>query len=363
MSLPDFRFQDPLWLLLLAPLLARFVWTRLRAKRGGAEPALVYSSRLLFDGAPRTFAQRLRALLPYVQALGCGLLVVALARPQQGRAETHITQDAIAIQMVVDRSGSMAALDFVIDGERMDRLEVVKRVFRRFVLGDGARLKGRRDDLIGLIVFGGYPETRCPLTFDHDALVEILGDVDIAGGDPALPESRLDPEFFKEERATAIGDALAVAVDRLKSVEARSRIAILLSDGDQTAGTLQPDEAAKLAKNAGIRVYTIAIGTNGIAPVPVIDAFGRQRLESYPVTLNEETLREIAAATDGKHFTAQNTDALIDVYATIDGLERTKIERSVFTRYDDRAWYALIPGVVLLALHVLATTTRFAGVP
>lgn len=363
MSLHDFRFQDPLWLLALVPLAVLFVRARMRARRGGSEPALVYSSRLLFDGAPRSFAQRIHALLPYVQMIGLALSIVALARPQQGRAETRITQDAIAIQMVVDRSGSMEALDFVVDGTRMNRLEVVKRVFRRFVLGDGDRLKGRRDDLIGLIVFGGFPETRCPLTFDHDALAKILDDVEVAGGDPALPEARLDPEFFKEERATAIGDALAVAVDRLSAVDARSRIAILLSDGDQTAGTLSPDQASTLAKNAGIRVYTIAIGTNGIADVPVIDPFGRKRFQPYPVTMNETTLREIAAATDGKHFSAQSTDALVDVYATIDALERTKLDRVVFTRYDDRAWFALIPGALLLALHALLVTTRFAGVP
>ncbi|MBK6939722.1 MAG: VWA domain-containing protein [Planctomycetes bacterium] len=363
MSLRDFRFQDPLWLLALVPVLAVFVGMRVRARRGGSAPALIYSSRLLFDAAPRSIAQRIKAMLPYVQVLGCALVILALARPQQGRAETRITQDAIAIQMVVDRSGSMEALDFVIDGERRNRLDIVKRVFKRFVFGDGDRLKGRHDDLIGLIVFGGYPETRCPLTFDHEALAKIVDDVEVPGGDPALPEQRLDPEFFKEERATAIGDALAVAVDRLAEVAARSRIAILLSDGDQTAGTLSPEQAAAVAKKAGIRVYTIAIGTNGLAPVPIIDTFGRRRIEQFPVTMNETTLREIASATDGKHFTAQDTESLIDVYATIDELERTRIERSVFTRYDDRAWFVLVPGVLLLALHVLLVTTRFAGVP
>ncbi len=342
--------HDPLWLLALLPAIVLPFF----AARRRARPAAKFSSVAPLAGAPRTARQALARLLPFLRVAGLVLLVVALARPQQGREEFRVRADGISIAMAIDRSGSMAAMDFKDDeGRPVERIDAVKRVFRSFVAGDG-KLQGRPDDWIGLVAFGGFAESRCPLTLDHDALLETLKDVKRAGigVDPGI--AARDPQFAREDGQTAIGDGLALAVERVKDAKTKSRIVILLSDGDQTAGALSPEEGAELAKAAGVKVYTIGIGSNGPAPFLVEDGFGRRFTEQHMVTMNEGALKQIAASTGGRYFNARDSDALKNVYEEIDALERTTTEGVVYTQYRELFEYALYPALLLLLAEFLA---------
>ncbi|MFP6766322.1 MAG: VWA domain-containing protein, partial [Planctomycetaceae bacterium] len=306
------RFQDPAWLLLAVPVLL----ISLAGIRRERRTAVLYSNVKLFRDLPVTLAQRVKRWLPWLSVTGMLLIVCALARPQSGRDEFRIRSEGISIEMCIDRSGSMEALDFPVDGRRMNRLEAVKRVFRQFVAGEG-EFEGRPDDLVGLVVFGGFADAKCPPTLDHGALLEILETVDIARPVTDRQGRVINEKLWQEERATAIGDAIAVAVDRLKDVKSRSRVIVLLSDGENTAGVVKPEEAAAAAAAFGIRIYSIGVGSTGMAPFPVTDAFGREILQAQPVRLDEETLRNLSEKTGGRYFNAQDIDALTNVYAEI----------------------------------------------
>ncbi|NQT16945.1 MAG: VWA domain-containing protein, partial [Planctomycetes bacterium] len=327
-----FRFQDPLWILLLAPLAVLGVLAILRQRR----VAVLYSDVSILGTLPVTMALRAKRLLPWVRLLGLALVIVALARPQRGREEFRIRTEGIAIQMCIDRSGSMQATDFHLDGQQVDRLTAVKRVFRDFVAGEG-RLPGRPDDLIGLVAFGGYAESKCPLTLDHGALVQVLDTVQMAELRQTLQDENLDRRMPKalqqqlraalqEETLTAVGDAVALAVDRLQDVKAKSKVIILLSDGKSNAGAVDPVAAAEAAKTFGIKVYAVGIGSTGWARVPVQDRFGRTYFERTWVELDEEALQNLAQTTGGRYFNAKDTKALEQVYTEIDALEKTLSE-------------------------------------
>ncbi len=163
--------------------------------------------------------------------------------------------------------------------------------------------------------------------------------------------------------ATAIGDALVLAVDRLKNVKAKSKVVILLSDGKQTAGVVQPSEAAEAAKTFGIKIYTIGVGTTGTAPFPTIDFFGNKAIRPQPVELDEQTLKAVAEATGGQYFNAQSTRALEEVYAQIDRLEKSLAEGRVFTQYRELYQYLIVPGIGLVLLELVASSTRFRSLP
>jgi Ca-activated chloride channel homolog len=352
-----FRFQDPLWLLLLVPLLAIGWWN------GRRRPAaVVYSNVEILKMLPRTAAQRVRRLLLWVGLAGLALATVALARPQRGKEEFRVRAEGIAIEMCIDRSGSMQAMDFEIDGEPVERLDIVKKVFRQFVNG-GDGLTGRRDDLVGFVDFGGFAEAKCPLTLDHGALEQMLDTVKIAQPIVDSQGRMINRELLQEDQSTAIGDALALAVDRLKSVKAKSKVIILLSDGGNNAGVTRPDEAADIAKTFGIKVYTIGIGTTGTAPMRVTDPFGRFVLRQVPVELDEGTLKMIAEATGGRYFNAQDTRSLKEIYAVIDKLEKTESEDRRYTEYREFYEYALLPGLALILAQVVLVSTRFRTLP
>jgi len=352
-----FRFESPWLLLSLIPVFA--VWLFVRWRR---RPAVMYSSTILIAQLPRTFAQRVRSLLPWLWLLGLCLVVVALARPQLGREETRIRAEGIAIEMCVDRSGSMQAMDFELAGEQVNRLAVVKDVFRSFVAGEDS-FAGRSDDLMGLISFGGFATAVCPLTLDHGALLEVLRTVQI----PAPIEDEdgriLNRSTLREESATAIGDALALAVARLKESTAKSRVVVLLSDGSNTAGVVTPEEAAETAREFGIRVYCIGIGSSGVAPFPVQDFAGRTVLQPQLVEFDESNLKRIAETTDGRYFNARNTEALRDVYAEIDQLEKTELEGRLYTDYRETFPWPLWTGVSCLLLVTVLQSTRMRGLP
>jgi len=352
------RFQDPVWLILLVPVLL----LSLAAIRRERRTAVLYSNVELLRDLPVTFAQRVRRWLPWLKVAGMVLIVAALARPQSGRDEFRIRSEGIAIEMCIDRSGSMEALDFPIDGTRVNRLEAVKQVFRQFVAGEEG-FDGRPDDLIGLVVFGGFADAKCPPTLDHGALLEVLDTVEIARPVTDQQGRVVNEQLWQEERATAIGDAVAVAVDRLKELESLSRVIVLLSDGENTAGVVKPEEAAEAAAAFGIRIYAIGVGSTGMAPFPVTDAFGREILQPQPVRLDEDALRNLSEKTGGRYFNAQDIDALTEVYAEIDRLEKTEIEGRLYTEYREVFQYLMLPGILCLVLQSALSHTRFRGLP
>lgn len=353
-----YRFQNPIWLWLLIPVVVAGIWSIRRNRR----TAVLYSNVELLRGLPVTLAQRVRRFLPWLRVLGLALIVLALARPQSGKEEFRIRTEGIAIQMCIDRSGSMQALDFPVDGERVNRLTAVKKVFREFVAGDGS-FDGRPDDLIGLVVFGGFADAKCPPTLDHGALLEVLDSVKIAEPVRDRNGQIINRRLLQEEQATAIGDAIAVAVDRLKDVESKSRVIVLLSDGENTAGVVQPEEAAEAAAAFGIRIYSIGVGSSGMAPFPAVDAFGRQVLQAQPVRLDEETLQMLSEKTGGRYFNAQDTDGLAEVYAEIDRLEKTETEGRLYTEYQEIFQSLMLPGLICVLLQIGLSATRFRGLP
>lgn len=352
-----FRFESPAALLLLIPVIGIGVLTLLRRRH-----TILYSSASLLKHLPVTFRQRLRRLLPWLQLLGLILVTVALARPQLGREETRIRTEGIAIQMCIDRSGSMQALDFPVNGEQVNRLDAVKTVLRKFVSGSDA-FDGRADDLIGLIAFGGFASALCPPTLDHGALLDVLESVRIPEPIRDAEGRILNEELLQEEQATAIGDALALAVDRLKELNAKSRIIVLLSDGENTAGVVSPEDAAAAAAEFGIKVYSIGVGSNGMAPYPGVDLFGRRVLQQQRVRLDEATLKAIAEKTNGLYFNAKDTDGLTQVYAEIDRLEKTEIEGRVYTSYREIFGYLMWTGLGCMLLTVILGSTWLRGLP
>ncbi len=354
----ELRLAEPLWLLMCLPLLLATMIS-LRGERRGA---VVYSSVRLLESLPVTLAQRVKWLLPWLRFAGMLLVIVALARPQHGLKDFRIQTEGIAIVMCIDRSGSMQALDFQLDGNRVDRLEAVKAVFHDFVAGNG-RLPGRPDDQIGLVSFGGFAEAKAPLTLDHGALLEVLKTVEIAQPVYDRNGEVINLRYLEEERATAIGDAVALAVERLRDVRAKSKVIILLSDGENTAGVIEPADAAKAAESFGIKIYSIGVGSTGTAPIRMIDPFGREKLVRQHVRLDEATLKMIAETTQGRYFNAKDTNSLEDVYQDIDQLEKTQLEGRLYTEYRELFQWWLLPGLALVVTELSLRCTRFRSLP
>lgn len=332
-------------LLLAIPLLA---WRLFSARRNAA---IRFSTVSLARSVSPTLRQRLMWLPKALTLAAVVFMILGLARPREGREQTVIDTEGIAIEMVVDRSGSMRALDFQIEGENVDRLTAIKNVAGKFVTGDGG-LEGRFSDLVGLITFAGYADGITPPTLDHGFLVNNLNRTEIV----SIPK----------EDGTAIGDAIALAVEKLNALDDRqdekvkSKIVILLTDGENTAGDLDPLAAADLAQTMGIKIYTIGVGTKGQAPIPVNDAFsGRQVIRWMPVNIDEETLQKVAEITEGKYFRATDTDSLERIYAEIDQLEKTKVEADHFVDYRElavqplRAGWINLPPLLLVAFLLL----------
>jgi Ca-activated chloride channel family protein len=355
-----FRFYSWPWLI-LAPAALAALWWRARPQR---RPAALFSSVTDLKGLPVTLAQRVRGSLPYFYGLSLCLLITALARPQAGRAESRITGQGIAIEMVLDTSGSMEALDFQLGGRDVSRLEAVKHVIQEFVLGSRAsRLAGRLDDLVGLVAFGGFADSKCPLTLDHGALIDIVGGLEIPRPIRDSQGQVINAQALQEELATAIGDGVAVAVDRLRGSKAKSKVIILLTDGDCNAGVVDPREAARIAAESGIRLYTIGIGRSGVVPVPREDEFGNRVLVPAQFRIDEELLREMAQTGHGRYFHASDSEGLARVYAEIDALEKTGFEETKYAEYRELfPWFAA-PGFALILLVGALGETRFRSLP
>jgi len=360
MVMDALRLYSPFWLVLVAIAVAGLYW-RFRSRR---RPAAVFSSVAELKGLPVTLAQRMRRCLPYLYGLGLCLVIVGLARPQSGRSESKITGEGIAIELVLDISGSMEALDFQLKGRDVSRLEAVKHVIREFILGSReSGLSGRPDDLAGLVAFGGFADSKCPLTLDHGALVDIVAGLEVPKPVRDHRGRVINAQALQEELSTAIGDGVAVAVDRLRGAKARSKVIVLLTDGDSNAGVVDPREAAQIAAEWGIKLYTIGIGRNGVVPVPQEDEFGNRVLVAAQFRIDEELLRDMAHTGGGKYFHASDTEGLARVYAEIDKLEKSQFEETKYLEYTELfSWFAASGLGLIFVVGVLAET-RFRSLP
>lgn len=356
----SFRFYSWLWSLFI-PVVLMLGWWRLQSR---LRPAAVFSSIADLKGLPVTVMQRIRRLMPYVYGLGLCLIIVGLERPQSGRSESRITGEGIAIELVLDISGSMEAIDFQLGGKDVSRLEAVKYVISEFVLGSRTSgLPGRKDDLVGLVAFGGYADSKCPLTLDHGALVDIVRSLEIPKPIRDRKGRVLNSQSLKEDLATAIGDGLALGVDRLRGAKAKSKVVILLTDGDNNAGAIDPREAARIARETGIKVYTIGIGRNGVVPVPQEDEFGQRVLVPSQFRIDEELLKEMASTAGGEYFHASDSAGLAKVYSQIDRLEKSEFNETKYSEYTELfAWFAG-PGLILALLVGVLNETLFRSLP
>lgn len=350
-------FHDP-WFLLLLPLVPLVGWRLWTSRR---QSAVTFSSAATSWDIRPTWRQRLLWLPSALLLIALTLMILAMARPRHGREQTIIDSEGIAIEMVVDRSGSMRALDFQIEGQHVDRLTAIKNVAAKFVGGDEqdskqAVLPGRASDLIGLIAFAGYADAITPPTLDHAFLISQLDNVRIV-------DARRDGHG---EDGTAIGDAISLAVNKLSTLDERqqekikSKVIILLTDGENTAGEIEPMQAAELAATMGIKVYTIGVGTKGRAPYAVRTPTGRTVIQYDFVNIDEETLQAIANETSGKYFRATDTESLEAIYDEIDQLEKTKVESQQFVDYRELAVQSArlggirVPALLLVAMLLLA---------
>ncbi len=334
-------FGSPIYLLLLIPL-AVAVWFVYRRR---VRQALLFAPFHRLPDNRSTWRTRIRPIAPILYLLGAALAILALARPQTIFSRTVRKSDAIAIQMVVDCSGSMQALDFSTQDKQRTRLDAVKETFGEFI-------KQRPGDLIGLITFGGYASSRAPLTLDHDALLHSL-----KGVETAREQFNKDGQLMnQEEMLTAIGDALVTGCARLENSDVKSRIIVLLSDGDSNTGIIKPEEAAKAAKTMGVKVYTIGVGTTGRAPFLARDMFGRQTIGYAEVTIDENQLRNLATITGGQYFNVTDPKGLAHTMETISKLEKTTINTELYNKYDEHFPLFLIPGLLLLTLGAIINT-------
>ena len=275
-----------------------------------------------------------------LRALVLVLLLIALSGPRKLLAESKLASEGIDIVLALDVSGSMNAEDYVINGQRISRLDIIKSTVENFI-------KQRTNDRMGLIVFGSQAYTVCPLTMDHDWLLENLHQVRIG----------------VIEDATAIGSGIATSLLRLKKSKAKTRIIVLLTDGVNNSGKIQPLDAAKLAQSMGIKVYTIGAGTTGIVPFPEIDEFGNKHYVQAQFDLDEDTLKKIADMTGAKYFRAADTQSLQNIYTQIDRLEKTKIVEKGYKQYEPLFWYCVDAALVLLALEIILTNSVFLKIP
>ena len=321
-------FAEPLFLYLLIAIPAMIAFYIL--KQQSVTASLRMPGLQSFAQAGITFRNYLRHILFALRTIALTLLIIVLARPQKTDKFQDISTEGIDIVLAQDISGSMLARDF-----RPDRLEASKNIATEFI-------SGRPYDRIGLVVFSGESFTQCPLTTDHAVLINLLREI----------------QSGMIEDGTAIGMGLATAVNRIKDSKAKSKVIILLTDGVNNRGEIAPATAAGIAKTFGIRVYTIGVGTQGMAPYPVQTPYGIQ-YQNMPVEIDEAILQEIAQNTGGKYFRATDNDKLIQVYREIDKLEKSKIDVRQFSRKEEKFLFPAILAFCMLIFEITARNTIF----
>ncbi|TNE35993.1 VWA domain-containing protein [bacterium] len=329
--LNNVQFANPefFWLLLIIPLL---ICHKIFAANKN-NPTLKYSDTTPFEGT-KNWKVRLRELPYYIRLIIIALICVILARPQTTSGEQKVTTEGIDIVLAMDVSTSMLAEDL-----QPNRLKAAKEAASEFI-------DNRPNDRIGLVVFAGQSFTQSPITIDHTVLKELL--------------DKLETGMVQD--GTAIGMGLATSVSRLKDSKAKSRVVILLTDGDNNAGSVSPETAAEIAKTFGIRVYTIGVGTKGKAKYPVKTPFGMTS-QYIEVNINEPLLTNIADITDGKYFRATDTKSLESIYKQIDQLEKTKVDVAYFSSYTELFYPIAIAVIVLFLIEILLRFTIFRKLP
>jgi Ca-activated chloride channel homolog len=336
-------FAHP-WLLLLLLAIPLLVW--LRGKRGPAA-ALTYSSTASLAAIGRKSAARAGKILRTLLVASLAILVVGLARPQLGKSLTQIEASGIDIILVLDVSGSMLTKDFTIGGQEATRVDAIREVTQKFI-------EGRPNDRIGIIAFAGRPYVVSPMTLDHDWLLQNLDRVKIG----------------LVEDGTAIGSAMAAAANRLNDKRSKSRVLVLLTDGENNAGKIPPKTAAEAIKALKIHFYAIGAGINGIAPAPIFtnrgpltDALGNILYENQRVEFNEAGLREVAKIADGKFFRATDTQSLVQIYSDIDKLEKSTVSVKKYQQYRDLFPLCLMGGCGLLLAQLVLSQTIWKKLP
>lgn len=327
-------FANPklLLLLLVIPLLIwRYIW-RLRQGQG----SLRFASTLALEGIRPSWTGYFRHFLFGTTILALTLAVVALARPQRGTQAEEILTDGVDIVIALDASGSMAAEDF----EPRNRFFVAKQVIGKFV-------EGLRHDRVGLIVFAAKALTRCPLTLDYGILDNIL----------------TNTELGSIEDGTAIGTALATCLNRLRKSKAKSKVIILVTDGVNNRGEIQPVDAAEMAKTLGVKVYTIGVGSTGTARFPINDPVYGKSYANLQVEIDEASLKQIAEITGGLYYRATNRPSLEEIFQDIGRLEKTKIKVKTYTHYNERFFVFLLPALAMVFIGTIAGFTRFMKIP
>ncbi len=328
----DLIFANPefFYLFIIIPLL--IVWYIF--KHRNIDPTIKVSTIQGFSGSKSSFRQKFRHILFVLRILIISLIIIVLARPQTSSSKKSVKTEGIDIVMALDLSTSMLAQDF-----RPNRLEAAKSTAIDFI-------KERPDDRIGLVVFAGESFTQCPVTIDHDVIINLF--------------SGLKTGLIED--GTAIGMGLATAVNRLKESKAKSKVIILLTDGVNNTGLISPETAADIAATFHIRVYTIGVGTQGYAPYPVQTPFGTQ-MQNMKVQIDENLLKKIANITGGKYFRATNNRALKRIYKEIDKMEKTKVDVSIFTRKNEEFFpFALAAGLLFL-LELLLRYIIYRNIP
>lgn len=328
MSLFGVEFAQPWFLLALVLVVPALWWSRRSSGR------VVFSSLRALPAGGHTWRTRIAWLPDVLLACAVASLVIAVAGPRKGDKTSRVRREGIALVLAVDVSGSMRALDLSERNRELTRLDAVKQTFEQFVLG-GKGLPGRPDDAIGLVAFARYADTRSPLTLDHGNLVTAARQLDFARED---------------EDGTAIGAGLELAVQRLIDFKARSKVAILLTDGESNVHDIDEETAIDDAVKAGIKVYTIGAGTTGVAPIRIDRGDGRTELMQISVSIDETLLRRIADRTGAKYFRATDHASLKQIYAEIDKLERTAIEENRFTEYHQFYGWFVAAAMALVAL-------------
>ncbi|OHB63686.1 MAG: hypothetical protein A2Y77_17925 [Planctomycetes bacterium RBG_13_62_9] len=357
------------WALLLLLVLPLVGWLLLRKKHGAA---VKFPSVADMRRCPVSWRLRCRPVLVVLRLLCLTLLILALARPRKGTVLSEISTEGVAIEAVVDHSGSMQAeMDYY--GEKLNRLEVVKRVLIDFIEGDKKGMSGRTGDMIGLVTFARYADTTCPLVISHNVLTEFL--------------KRTELVTLRSEDGTAIGDAISLAAARLKKAEEeilrrntqlgfgdsesservgpdfkiKSKAIVLLTDGRNNTGQYDPLQAAQLAGDWGIKIYTIGIGS-GQAYTTMDTPFGSFRMPTQD-DLDEGLLRAIADKTGGFYSRADDGEALRNIVKRINELEKTEVKSVQYTQYAEHFGWLTLPALVLLGLEILASCTVFRKIP
>lgn len=329
-------FAHPYFLLLLV-LLPVLAWLK---GRHGQQAAFLYSSVLLIKQVGSLRRTSAGGLLLALRWLTLALFIVGLARPQFTESETSVKASGIDIVVALDLSGSMESEDFTLKGQRVNRLTIAKDVLRQFI-------DRRPGDRIGLVAFASKAYIAAPMTLDHSFLVQNL--------------ERL--ELHTIEDGTAIGMGLSAAVNRLRELQSKSKIVILMTDGQNNTGKIPPLTAAEAAQALKVKVYTIGVGTRGLAPVPRVNMFGQRVYMNAPVDIDEKTLQQIADKTGGKYYRADSTDTLKKIYDEIDQLEKTEVEVKKYVRVTELFPWVVVPGLFLLLLEILLSHTVWRRLP